>query len=108
MAEYESSASEQVGTPQRSTFGRQAWIALRAVVVLTILTGIIYPLLITGAAQVIFPWRANGSLIGRDGRPVADAKAAVGSALVGQNFSVDQFTLNNTVPPTQTQALQQY
>jgi potassium-transporting ATPase KdpC subunit len=48
--------------------------------VLSILTGIIYPLAITAVAQLAFPKQANGSLIYRDGRPVA-------SALIGQPFS---------------------
>lgn len=48
--------------------------------VLTLLTGIAYPLLVTGVAQSLFPAQAGGSLILRDGKPV-------GSSLVGQNFS---------------------
>jgi len=53
--------------------------ALRMVAVLSVLTGVAYPLLITGLAQLIFPGPANGSLILAEGK-------AVGSALVGQPF----------------------
>jgi K+-transporting ATPase ATPase C chain len=58
---------------------KQMIIALKFLGVLTILTGIIYPLLITTMAQLIFPSKANGSLI------VADSKV-IGSELLGQRF----------------------
>jgi K+-transporting ATPase ATPase C chain len=54
--------------------------ALSLFVLLTAITGIAYPLLVTGIAQVAFPEEANGSLIVKDGK-------AVGSRLIGQNFS---------------------
>ncbi|MDB5947441.1 MAG: potassium-transporting ATPase subunit KdpC [Ramlibacter sp.] len=54
--------------------------ALIVFVVLTLITGIAYPLVVTGAAQALFPRQAAGSLLLRDGKPV-------GSDLIGQNFS---------------------
>jgi len=54
--------------------------AIALFVLLTLLTGIVYPLVATVLAQVLFPAEAAGSLILRDGR-------AVGSALIGQNFA---------------------
>jgi K+-transporting ATPase ATPase C chain len=50
---------------------------------LTLLTGIAYPLLVTGLARSLFPAQAAGSLVLRDGKPV-------GSSLIGQNFSDPQ------------------
>ena len=53
--------------------------AIVSLVLLTLLTGVIYPLAITVAAQVIFPTQANGSVIVQNGQPM-------GSSLIGQNF----------------------
>jgi K+-transporting ATPase ATPase C chain len=54
--------------------------ALVILLALTLLTGVAYPLLVTGLAQMLFPSQAHGSLILRDGK-------AVGSTLIGQNFT---------------------
>ncbi|MDB5966219.1 MAG: potassium-transporting ATPase subunit KdpC [Polaromonas sp.] len=54
--------------------------ALAIFLVLTLVTGVAYPLVVTGAAQALFPAQAAGSLVIRDGK-------AVGSSLIGQNFS---------------------
>lgn len=54
--------------------------ALVLLVVMTILTGIVYPLAVTGLSQAIFPWQAQGSLIEKDGH-------VVGSAVIGQPFA---------------------
>ncbi|MBA3996905.1 MAG: potassium-transporting ATPase subunit C [Candidatus Accumulibacter sp.] len=54
--------------------------AISVFVLLAALTGIVYPLAVTGVAQTLFPAKANGSLLSQDGR-------IVGSELIGQNFS---------------------
>jgi len=56
-------------------------IALRMTIVTLVLTGLLYPFVITGLAQVLFPWRANGSLITEEKGQV------VGSELIAQGFS---------------------
>ncbi|HUY26747.1 MAG TPA: potassium-transporting ATPase subunit KdpC [Candidatus Binataceae bacterium] len=58
--------------------------ALIMTIVLTVATGLIYPLVVWGIAQVAFPSEANGSLVMRGGR-------AIGSTLIGQNFTADKY-----------------
>jgi potassium-transporting ATPase KdpC subunit len=53
--------------------------AIVSLVLLTVLTGLVYPVVVTGIAQLLFPSQANGSLIMKDGK-------AAGSALIGQPF----------------------
>jgi potassium-transporting ATPase KdpC subunit len=53
--------------------------AVSMLLVMTLVTGVAYPLLATGVAQVLFPHQANGSLIEKDGKPI-------GSELIGQSF----------------------
>jgi K+-transporting ATPase ATPase C chain len=57
----------------------QSIIAIKFLLVITVLTGVIYPFFMTGMAQLIFPAKANGSLIMKDGK-------IIGSELIGQKF----------------------
>ncbi|WP_427923784.1 potassium-transporting ATPase subunit C [Streptomyces sp. cg40] len=68
-----------------SNTARLLWAALRALLVLTLVTGVIYPLVVTGVAQALFNNKANGSEIKADGK-------VVGSSLIGQQgYSLDYF-----------------
>jgi potassium-transporting ATPase KdpC subunit len=59
--------------------------ALRATLVTLVLTGLVYPLVVTGGAQLLFPHRANGSIV------VDDKGREVGSELIGQGFTAPEY-----------------
>ena len=63
---------------------RQSGVAVRITIVIMVLTGLIYPLVMTGIAQAIFRDRANGSLVTQNGQ-------VVGSSLIGQSFTSDKY-----------------
>ena len=63
---------------------KQLLIALKATLVLTLLTGVMYPLLVTGLAKALFRDKADGSMIQAKGR-------VVGSELIGQRFTKPEY-----------------
>jgi len=63
---------------------RALLIAIRMTIVLTILTGLIYPLAMVAISHVIFPWQSSGSIAIRNGQ-------VVGAAIIGQNFASAQY-----------------
>jgi K+-transporting ATPase ATPase C chain len=71
-------------TPRSSAFFAGIRPALVLFLLLTVLTGFIYPLVVTGVAQLLFPERAAGSVVMRDGH-------AVGSRLIGQSFGEPRY-----------------
>jgi len=63
---------------------RQFGPALRIMIFFTILTGLVYPGVVTGLCQIVLPRRANGSILAVDGQ-------AIGSSLIGQNFAKPEY-----------------
>ncbi len=76
------------------SFAREVSRAVRATLVLWVITALIYPLFMVGLGQLLFPFQANGSLLtNAQGQPV-------GSALIGQPFTSDRYF--NSRPSTTT------
>ncbi len=73
-----------------SIMAKESAVSLRALLVILIVCCGIYPLAVYGIGQALFPWKANGSLIGKDGKPATPANA-VGSKLLGQPFSSPRY-----------------
>ena len=63
---------------------KHLWDSLKMLIVMTVFTGLVYPLVMTAIAQIVFPKQANGSMI-RINRKL------VGSRLIGQNFTSDKY-----------------
>jgi K+-transporting ATPase ATPase C chain len=63
---------------------KQLMIAVKATILLTVVTGVLYPLAVTGLAQILFPHQANGSLVAANGK-------TVGSHLIGQTFTKPEY-----------------
>lgn len=63
---------------------KNVWVSIRILIFLTLVTGVVYPLLVTAVGQVVFAQEANGSSLRRSG-------VAVGSSLVGQSFERETY-----------------
>ena len=73
-------AAPQVAPPSHSVWGT----SIRFTIVITVLVGVVYPLLVTGIAGILFPHKAAGSLILKDGQ-------VIGSELLAQSFTSDRY-----------------
>ena len=81
--------TESVGP--RVSYARELWASVAAVAVLTALCSGVYPLVVWGLAQALFPMTANGSLVDKNGAFTTVPSAVVGSALLAQRFTAPEY-----------------
>ena len=85
---FETSVTTATVDTSGGSFLGHLWASFAAMIVLTLLCCGIYPLIVWGIAQAVFPNQANGSLITKDGKSTSKVDDAVGSLLLGQSFSL--------------------
>src|SRR6478609_1690360 len=88
---YSLSHNPEVGAVGSGSLLGHIWSSIAATVVLTVICCGVYPLVVWGIAQTVFPARANGSLVKKDGTYTTKDDEAVGSALLGQNFTAPHY-----------------
>ena len=88
---FSHSHNPEVGAESGGSMLHHLWASVAATVILLVICCGIYPLIVWGLAQVIFPTQANGSLVKKDGTYTTKDSEAVGSSLLGQNFSAAQY-----------------
>ena len=76
------------------------WASIGATIVLGMICCGVYPLIVFGIGQLVFPHQANGSLVTKDGSPTTDDNQAAGSALIGQPFTAAVYFHPRPAPPT--------
>jgi K+-transporting ATPase ATPase C chain len=74
-----------------ATLTRHSMAGLRILLAFTLVTGLAYPLAMTAVGQVAFPWQANGSLVQSDGARTTSRSDAVGSSLIAQGFTGEEY-----------------
>lgn len=84
---YEKSHNVDAAHDSGGSFLGHIWASIGVTIVLGIICCAIYPAIVWGIGQTVFRYQANGSLVKKDGTPTTKDEEAVGSALIGQNFS---------------------
>jgi len=91
MFKQESNGSLNETTPVRASLSADLFQQFRISIIAALTTAIIvcgiYPAVVWGLAQLMFPFQANGSLIDKNGKPAKNSQQIAGSLLIGQNFS---------------------